>query len=80
MTGNELVSFVKKGKQRSFIVAKGKLRERKAAIASVKTSVAGLQLVDVKFMDKFPEAAPAPVIRPLSIMGIGSWPRPRWML
>src|SRR6266851_1452439 len=24
--------------------------------------------------------APAPAIRSLSVMGIGSWPRPRWML
>ena len=80
MTGNELVSFVKEGKQRSFLVSKGKLSERKAQAAAVKTSVAGVQLVDVKFMDKLPDPAPAPKIRPLSIMGIGSWPRPRWML
>ncbi|MFN0052890.1 MAG: 5-methyltetrahydropteroyltriglutamate--homocysteine methyltransferase [Planctomycetales bacterium] len=27
-----------------------------------------------------PAIAPAPAIAPLSVMGIGSWPRPRWML
>ena len=80
MTNNELVSFVKVGKQRSFIVSKGKLAERKQNSAPVKTTTGGVQLVEVKFMDKLPDAAPAPKIRPLSIMGIGSWPRPRWML
>jgi 5-methyltetrahydropteroyltriglutamate--homocysteine methyltransferase len=80
MTGNELVSFVKDGKQRSFLVSKGQLAERKAKSAAVVTSVAGVQIVEVKFLDKLPVPAPAPAIRPLSIMGIGSWPRPRWML
>ncbi|MCB9874508.1 MAG: sulfurtransferase TusA family protein [Planctomycetaceae bacterium] len=27
-----------------------------------------------------PQPAPAPELPPLAIMGIGSWPRPRWML
>jgi 5-methyltetrahydropteroyltriglutamate--homocysteine methyltransferase len=80
MTGNELLSFVKDGNQRSFLVSKGKFSERKASSAPVKTSVGGVQLVEVKFLDQLPPAAPAPAIRPLSIMGIGSWPRPRWML
>src|SRR5262249_807841 len=31
MTGNELVSFVRRGKQRSFLVCKGKLAERTPA-------------------------------------------------
>src|SRR3954463_14513963 len=31
MTGNELVSFVKRGPQRSFLVCKGALAERRAA-------------------------------------------------
>jgi 5-methyltetrahydropteroyltriglutamate--homocysteine methyltransferase len=30
--------------------------------------------------DRLPEPAAAPVIQPFSVMGIGSWPRPRWML
>src|SRR5436853_7605152 len=33
MTGNELVSFVRRGKERSFLVCKGKLAERRAASA-----------------------------------------------
>ena len=30
--------------------------------------------------DQLPTVAAAPALRPLSVMGIGSWPRPRWML
>lgn len=80
MTGNELVSFVKQDKQRSFLVAKGQLAERKAGVASVPVVHAGVRLIDVQPLLILPAVAPAPVIRPLSVMGIGSWPRPRWML
>ena len=37
-------------------------------------------IVDVRIPMVLPPPAPAPAIRPLSVMGIGSWPRPRWML
>src|SRR5499425_2371078 len=32
MTGNELVSFVRRGKERSFLVCKGRLAERKPSL------------------------------------------------
>ena len=80
MTGNELVSFIRQDKQRSFLVAKGKFAERKAGAAPARVAPSGVELVIVKPMLNFPEPAPAPAIRPLSVMGIGSWPRPRWML
>lgn len=80
MTGNELVSFLREGKQRSFLVAKGKLAERSAVAAPVAAVSAGFEPVVVKPMTAFPPVAPAPGIKPLSVMGIGSWPRPRWML
>ncbi len=80
MTGNELVSFLREGKQRSFLVCKGKLAERRAAPVHTAQQRGGIDLVVVKPMTVFPAAAPAPSIRPLSVMGIGSWPRPRWML
>ena len=82
MTGNELVSWTKENKQRSFIVSKGKLAERKAA--STATSVpmtATIQpIVKVNIPASLPSPSPAPAIKPLSVMGIGSWPRPRWMV
>ncbi|MDR5759329.1 5-methyltetrahydropteroyltriglutamate--homocysteine methyltransferase [Caballeronia sp. LZ035] len=66
MTGNELVSMTRDGRQRSFLVSKGALLvSREPAPQS---------------MQRVPVAQPAPPIRPLSVMGIGSWPRPRWML
>ena len=80
MTGNELVSFLREGKQRSFLVAKGKLAERSAVTPAVTPVSAGFEPVVVKPMTVFPPVAPAPRIAPLSVMGIGSWPRPRWML
>ncbi len=80
MTSNELVSFTKEGKQRSFLVAKGQLAERKAGAAAPRASSGGVTLIDVKPLAVWPAPAPAPAIKPLSVMGIGSWPRPRWML
>src|SRR5471030_2872239 len=67
MTGNELVSFIKHGKQRSFLVAKGKLAERRRAAAAEPVVRAGVELVAVKPLLVFPPVAPAPAIRPLSV-------------
>jgi len=81
MTGNELVSLTRDGRQRSFLVCKGPLSERqraqRPARAPLPTSHA---VVGVRIPASLPTPAPAPAIRPLSVMGIGSWPRPRWML
>ncbi len=76
LTSNELVSWTKVGRQRSYLVCKGPFEDRGRAVASV-----GEQLrVVVTIPDSLPGPAPAPGVAPLSVMGIGSWPRPRWML
>ncbi len=81
MTGNELVSWTKAGDQRSYLVSKGPLAARtEAPPAMPPTTVGNRPLVEVAIPDSLPEPAPAPTIEPLSVMGIGSWPRPRWML
>ena len=80
MTGNELVSLVKTGKQCSFLVSKGKLADRAPAPAPQDAAPYSQPVVMVKTLDPLPSPSPAPVIYPLSVMGIGSWPRPRWML
>src|SRR5262245_6385950 len=81
MTGNELVSWTKRGRERSFLVCKGTLAERRAGGMSRGSAVVGAhRIVDVVIPGSLPSPSPAPAIAPLSVMGIGSWPRPRWML
>jgi len=80
LTGNELISWTRSGAQRSFVVCKGTLLERQTAALPAVTSAIKQSLVAVKWMDQLPSPAPSPEIKPLSLMGIGSWPRPRWMI
>jgi 5-methyltetrahydropteroyltriglutamate--homocysteine methyltransferase len=92
LTKNELLSCTRLGNERSFLVSKGPFNGRpsvSAAIAPLVTSpIAGTRVAmplprapqPVVIPDRLPAAADAPSLRPLSVMGIGSWPRPRWML
>jgi 5-methyltetrahydropteroyltriglutamate--homocysteine methyltransferase len=83
LTGNELVSFVRQGTQRSFLVCNGALAERRAPAPSPRPAPAapsGQRPLPVTIPTTLPRPAPALAIAPLSVMGIGSWPRPRWML
>jgi 5-methyltetrahydropteroyltriglutamate--homocysteine methyltransferase len=82
MTGNELVSFVRRGKERSFLVCKGTLAERKPSrrVSAAALAPVTRQPVAVSIPAVLPAPAAAPAIGPLAVMGIGSWPRPRWML
>lgn len=82
LTGNELVSWTREGHQRSFLICKGTLASRTkpvAAPASIQRFISQAP-VPVHIPASLPQPAPAPEISPLSVMGIGSWPRPRWML
>lgn len=72
LTGNELVSQTRSENVRSYLV-------RKAGAAEVSGPVGiGSQ--------KTPEPSPVPAVprveplRPLSVMGVGSWPRPQWLV
>ena len=85
LTGNELLSWTKQDRQRSFLVAKGKFSERmNLPVAAGLTNSATAALVNAPLNIVIPAELPAPIaalpISPLSVMGIGSWPRPRWML
>jgi 5-methyltetrahydropteroyltriglutamate--homocysteine methyltransferase len=81
MTGNELVSMTREGRQRSFLVCKGALSARSPARRAPRAPLPVAHAVTaVRIPAALPPPAPAPSIRPLSVMGIGSWPRPRWML
>jgi 5-methyltetrahydropteroyltriglutamate--homocysteine methyltransferase len=81
LTGNELVSWTKQGRQRSFLVSKGLCAgsRQAATVASATVEVASLTPVATAQATALPSPAPAPRIEPLSVMGIGSWPRPLWM-
>ena len=79
MTGNELVSWTKRGRERSFLVCKGALADRRVS-APAPAAVAARRVIEVKIPVSLPAPAPAPAIPPLGVMGIGSWPRPRWLL
>lgn len=70
LTGNELVSRTRIGSQRSYLVRKAAPSEPRSAGARPAASSAPAVTAE----------APAPSIKPLSVMGIGSWPRPRWLL
>ena len=81
MTKNELVSMVENGRQRSYLVCKGAMTERRQASnePAALAPQAGATIAIV-IPDTLPQPAAAPEIRPFSVTGIGSWPRPRWML
>jgi 5-methyltetrahydropteroyltriglutamate--homocysteine methyltransferase len=78
MTKNELVSWTKTGRQRSFLVAKGTLAERGATMAAAPRQAATPAPVETPKPRSEPVAAP--VVPPLTITGMGSWPRPRWLV
>ena len=92
MTGNELVSWTKQGAARSFLVCKGALAERPSATPAsapsgrvrTNTSAERAFATDARAPATTaggpPPIAPAAPIAPLSVMGIGSWPRPRWLV
>ncbi len=83
MTGNELVSERRGTGAYSFLVAKGRFDPRTRAVppaAAEQVAAGGPAVRAVQIPATLPDPAPAPAIRPLSVMGIGSWPRPRWLL
>src|SRR3954452_2977833 len=82
LTGNELVSVAQSGRQHRFLVCKGPLSERRMKSTPDSHTVREHPhaLVAVKRLERLPHPAPAAAIAPLAVMGIGSWPRPRWML
>jgi 5-methyltetrahydropteroyltriglutamate--homocysteine methyltransferase len=83
LTNNELVSWTRNGSQRSFLVSKGPfsgaLRTNPAnepMPARAHATLAGA--VEPTAVPR--KAPPVLHIAPLSVLGIGSWPRPRWMV
>ncbi len=85
LTGNELVSWTKHGDQRSYLVSKGPASPP-TPVHQPPTTSHRPPATDHHppstnhYPLPLPAPAPAPTVAPLSVMGIGSWPRPRWML
>ncbi len=83
LTKNEMLSWTKSGRQRSYLVSKGPFTRPAPAPAPAVpvTATIGPHLrVPVTIPESLPSPSPSPAIAPPSVMGIGSWPRPRWML
>lgn len=78
MTGNQLVSWTKNGRERSFLVSKGPFSARAPSPAAPREVPAPPPALERSIADR--RAQPVAPIEPLSVMGIGSWPRPRWMV
>ena len=84
MTKNELVSCVRSDSEWRFLVCRGSLADRQQAADRPSTASdrrpAQTSAHSNSIATSALPPAPATAIAPLSVMGIGSWPRPRWML
>lgn len=105
LTKNELVSWTRKGKQRSFLVRKADPASKSRALSTTDSSTSPAtdgsispatnistssandgdtsSTVDVHQTQLKTQRANTPFvgeIAPLSVMGIGSWPRPPWLI
>jgi 5-methyltetrahydropteroyltriglutamate--homocysteine methyltransferase len=78
MTRNELVSWTRQGRQRSFLVCKGALAERTATLPAPPRVAAAAQAGTAAPARRVPVAAPP--VPALAVTGMGSWPRPRWLV
>lgn len=72
LTGNELISRTRSGRQRSYLVRKGGLLRNKPDAIEPRPSVSVTE-------STAPVAASFKLPR-FAVMGIGSWPRPAWLL
>jgi len=74
LTGNEIISKTKNNSQRSYLVRKGKRTASSNALANTERPIA--QPLE-QVQQHLPRNAALPAF---TVTGIGSWPRPRWML
>ena len=79
LTNNELVSRTRNGNRRSYLVCKGPFYEGSRSQPAT-APVVQQRSVEVSVPESLPGPAPAQEVPALSVMGIGSWPRPGWML
>ncbi|MDA7980787.1 MAG: hypothetical protein MPJ50_18685 [Pirellulales bacterium] len=92
LTGNEMVSLQAQGDRNSYLVSKGNyFNEHEQQPVSLtmqpdrgraaRRSMPVTQpICEVTIPETLPSPVDAPSIAPFSAMGIGSWPRPQWLL
>lgn len=82
MTGNDLVHTIEGDEEIRFLVCKGNFEEREPeSFSPPQRSMPITQtIVEVKAAETLPPPSECLPIPPLAVMGIGSWPRPRWLL
>ena len=80
LTGNELVSWTKVGRQRAFLVSKGALAERTAAAPPPAQPKGADEGPTEVLLGAARQPVAAPRVPPLAVTSMGSWPRPRWMI
>lgn len=95
LTGNDLVSSQHQEDRTSYFVAKGRFADQphRSQPSELPASAQGQRsstekismpvtqpVVEVVVPESLPQPSAAAEIAPLSVMGIGSWPRPRWLL
>jgi 5-methyltetrahydropteroyltriglutamate--homocysteine methyltransferase len=81
LTGNELVSWSRNAGTWSFLICKGSLAENTESPPPAQPRAgADRKTEGTTISARLSKPESIPEIAPLSVMGIGSWPRPRWML
>jgi 5-methyltetrahydropteroyltriglutamate--homocysteine methyltransferase len=81
LTGNELISWNRNAGTWSFLICKGLLAEKSESPAAAQPKPgAGRPVEAAGISARSSKLDSIPDIAALSVMGIGSWPRPRWML
>jgi len=81
LTGNELISWNRDGGTWSYLICKGSLSENSESPSDGEPrSNAERKVSEARISAPLSKSYSVPQIAPLSVMGIGSWPRPRWML
>ncbi len=91
LTGNQLISRLQSGRRRSFLISKGPFSEpplhgptaspaRRSHTRKRPQMEITQEVVEPVIASRLPPPAPAPAIPPLSVVPVGSWPRPRWLL
>lgn len=85
LTSNQLVSWTKQGQQRSYLICRGQLKDARSSDGLSGASAANAAKANNYASTPVRATAPASRIAfrpipPLSVMGIGSWPRPLWLM